>query len=259
MSDMLAHLSSLAPFPNHDFSEFGDTETVSLSRIQQLTGAHLGRNWIAVPHVTHHDEIDVTSIEAERKAWNGAHPDARLTPVILLVRAVALALAQFPTFNASLSTDGKSLILKRYCNIGVAVDTPRGLVVPVLRDAASRPLPELASELARLADKARSKGLAMADMAGGSMTVSSLGHIGGTAFTPLINVPEVAILGATSIQVRPYPGDGDGIVWRKMLPISLSYDHRVINGADAARFVREVGAILQSSQMISSSPRWPEG
>ncbi|MEG3143623.1 2-oxo acid dehydrogenase subunit E2 [Sphingomonas sp. RT2P30] len=246
MSDMLTHLSGLAPFAEYDFGEFGETETVPLTRIQRLTGAHLGRNWVAIPHVTHHDEIDVTAAEANRAAWNAAHPDSRLTPVILLVRALASVLSAFPTFNASLSADGKSLVLKKYVNIGVAIDTPKGLVVAVLRDAAQRPIAELAAELAQLAEKARSRGLAMADMVGGSMTVSSLGHIGGTAFTPLINLPEVAILGATAIQLRPFPDAEGGVVWRKMLPLSLSYDHRVINGADAARFVRAIGDAMQA-------------
>lgn len=250
MTDMLTHLSGLAPFPEFDFNAFGDTETVALSRIQRLTGAHLGRNWIAVPHVTHHDEVDVTLVEADRKAWNDAHPEAKLAPVILLVRALALVLRQFPTFNASLSSDGTSLILKKYVNVGVAVDTPKGLVVPVLRDAATRPITDLASELVQLADKAKAKGLAMAEMAGGSMTISSLGHIGGTAFTPLINVPEVAILGTTAIQLRPYPAADGAIAWRKMLPLSLSYDHRVINGADAARFVRAIGTALQGEDLV---------
>lgn len=250
MSDMLSHLSGLAPFQDQDFTAFGPTETVALSKIQRLTGAFLGRNWVAVPHVTHHDEVDVTAAETARTAWNQAHPNARLTPVILLVRAVARTLAQFPTFNASLSADGKSLVLKQYVNIGVAVDTPKGLVVPVLRDAASRSLPDLAAELAALADKAKAKGLSMAEMAGGSMSISSLGHIGGTGFTPIVNVPEVAILGATAIQLRPAPDGDGGIAWRKMLPLSLSYDHRVINGADAARFVRAIGAALASGAIL---------
>jgi pyruvate dehydrogenase E2 component (dihydrolipoamide acetyltransferase) len=247
MSDVLTHLSGLAPFLEYDFNEFGDTETVPLTRIQRLTGAHLGRNWVAIPHVTHHDEIDVTAAEEDRAAWNSSHPEGRLTPVILLVRAIASVLSDFPTFNASLSADGNSLVLKKYVNIGVAIDTPKGLVVAVLRDAAHRPIGELAAELAQLAEKARSKGLAMADMVGGSMTVSSLGHIGGTAFTPLINLPEVAILGTTAIQLRPHPDAEGGLVWRKMLPLSLSYDHRVINGADAARFVRAIGNALQTA------------
>lgn len=241
MSDMLSHLSGLAAFNEYDFNEFGETDTVALSKIQRLTGSFLGRNWVAIPHVTHHDEIDVTDVEMRRTAWNAANPAAKLTPVILLVRAVANALADFPIFNASLSADGKSLTLKKYFNIGVAVDTPKGLVVPVLRDVLKRPLKDLAAELIQLADKAKAKGLSMAEMSGGSITVSSLGHIGGTAFTPIINLPEVAILGATAIQLRPRPNADGAISWRKMLPLSLSYDHRVINGADAARFVRAVG------------------
>ena len=241
MSDMLNHLSGLAPLVEHDFSEFGETETVALSKIQRLTGSFLGRNWIAVPHVTHHDEVDVTEVEARRAIWNEANPETRLTPAILLIQAVAGTLNDFPTFNASLTADGKSLTLKKYVNIGVAVDTPKGLVVPVLRNVGERHLTDLAGELALLANKAKAKGLSMAEMSGGSITVSSLGHIGGTAFTPIINLPEVAILGATSLQLRPRPREDGAVAWRKMLPLSLSYDHRVINGAEAARFVRAIG------------------
>jgi len=251
MPDVPSLLAALAPLPEADFSEFGDVEIRPLSRIQQLTGAFLGRNWVTVPHVTHHDEVDVTDAEARRVAWNAEHPDQKLTPVVLLVRALAQVLAEFPQFNASLGADGKTLILKKYINIGVAVDTPKGLVVPVIRGIPDKSLPEIAAALAALAEKARAKGLSMAEMSGSSMAISSLGHIGGTAFTPIINAPDVAILGATAIQLRPAPAADGGIAWRKMLPLSLSYDHRVINGADAARFVKAVGTRLAAAELFA--------
>ena len=244
MRDVPSVLAKLAPIQDADFGEFGDVETMPLSKIQQLTGAFLGRNWVTIPHVTHHDEVDVTATEARRAAWNADHADMRITPVALQVAAVARALREYPKFNGSFSTDGMTFVQKRYVNIGVAVDTPRGLLVPVLRAVDGKSLAEIAAELATVAEKARSKGLSMAEMSGGSMTLSSLGHIGGTAFTPIINGAEVAILGTTAIQVRPMPAPDGGIAWRKMLPLSLSYDHRVINGADAGRFARTVGDAL---------------
>jgi pyruvate dehydrogenase E2 component (dihydrolipoamide acetyltransferase) len=249
--DVPSLLAALAPLPEADFSEFGEIEIRPLSRIQQLTGAFLGRNWVTVPHVTHHDEVDVTEAESRRVAWNAENPGAKLTPVVLLVRAVAQVLAEFPQFNASLGADGKTLILKKYINIGVAVDTPKGLVVPVIRGIPGKSLAEIAGALAALAEKARAKGLSMAEMSGSSMAISSLGHIGGTAFTPIINAPDVAILGATAIQLRPAPAADGGIAWRKMLPLSLSYDHRVINGADAARFVKAVGVRLAAAELFA--------
>jgi pyruvate dehydrogenase E2 component (dihydrolipoamide acetyltransferase) len=251
MPDVPTLLAALAPLPEADFSEFGEIEVRPLSRIQQLTGAFLGRNWVTVPHVTHHDEVDVTDAESYRLAWNAENPDQKLTPVVLLVRALAQVLAEFPQFNASLGADGKTLILKKYINIGVAVDTPKGLVVPVIRGIPDKSLPEIAAALAALAEKARAKGLSMAEMSGSSMAISSLGHIGGTAFTPIINAPDVAILGATAIQLRPAPAPDGGIAWRKMLPLSLSYDHRVINGADAARFVKAVGTRLAAAELFA--------
>jgi pyruvate dehydrogenase E2 component (dihydrolipoamide acetyltransferase) len=242
--DLDALVSSLAPWPDVDFSEFGDVEIRKLSRIQRLTGQFLGRNWLAIPHVTHHDEVDVTAMEERRAAWNRDHPGIKVTPVVLMVRALGRTLADFPLFNASFSGDGQSLVLKRYINIGVAVDTPNGLLVPVIRDVDRIGLVEIASSLTALAEKARTKGLSLAEMSGSSMSLSSLGHIGGTAFTPIINAPDVAILGATAMQDRPARGKDDTIVWKRMLPLSLSYDHRVINGADAARFVKAVGKAL---------------
>lgn len=250
MRDVPSLLAKLAPIPDADFSEFGPVEVLPLSKVQQLVGAFLGRNWVTIPHVTHHDEVDVTDAEARRVEWNAEHPDEKLTPVALLVCAMAQALAEIPKFNASLGGDGKTIVQKHYVNIGVAVDSPRGLLVPVLRSVADKGVVEVAQELTKLADKVRGKGLSMAEMSGGSMTLSSLGHIGGTAFTPIINAPEVAVLGALAIQERPAPGPETGIVWRKMLPLSLSYDHRVINGADAARFCKAVGVAMADPQMF---------
>jgi pyruvate dehydrogenase E2 component (dihydrolipoamide acetyltransferase) len=250
MTSVPGYLETLAPLPEADFAEFGEVEIKALSRIQVLTGAFLGRNWVTVPHVTHHDEVDVTAAEERRAAWNAANPAAKLTPVVLQVRALAAVLAEFPFFNASLGSDGKTLVLKKYVNIGVAVDTPKGLVVPVIRNADQKSAAELGAAITQLAEKARTKGLSMAEMSGSSICISSLGHIGGTAFTPIINAPDVAILGVTAIQLRPAPAPDGGIVWRKMLPLSLSYDHRVINGADAARFVKAVGVALADPALL---------
>lgn len=246
MHDVSTVLAELKPLPDVDFSEFGEIEITALTKIQQLTGAFLGRNWVTIPHVTHHDEIDVTEIEERRKGWNDAHLDVKLTPVALIVKATAQALLEHPKFNTSLSTDGKSLIQKKYVSVGVAVDTPKGLLVPVIRGADRKTTVEIASELATLATRARGRGLALTEMSGGSITLSSLGHIGGTGFTPIINAPEVAVLGAVAMRQRPYPGSNSEIVWRTVLPLSLSYDHRVINGADAAQFIQSVGAGLQN-------------
>lgn len=235
-------ITSLPAWPVADFSEFGEVEVKKLTPVQKLTGKFLGRNWLAIPHVTHHDEVDVSEAETRRAVWNSEHPGSKITPVALLVRALARVLPDFPQFNASLGNDGQSIILKKYVNIGVAVDTPGGLLVPVLRGVDQMNLTDIAGAISAIAEKARTKGLSMAEMTGSSMSLTSLGHIGGTAFTPIINAPDVAILGATAIQHRPAPGDDGTVIWHKMLPLSLSYDHRVINGADAARFVRAIGA-----------------
>ena len=244
-------IERLAPIPEVDHAAFGEIEIQKLSRIQLLTGAFLGRNWVSIPHVAHHDEVDVTDMEDRRAAWNADHPDAKATPVVLLAKALAGVLAEMPRFNASLTADGGSIVLKKYFNIGIAVDTPGGLLVPVLQGVDKLGLADIAGQLATIAEKARTKGLSMAEMSGSSMCISSLGHIGGTAFTPIINAPDVAILGATAMQLRPAPAPDGGIVWRKMLPLSLSYDHRVINGADAARFTRAIGARLASADLFA--------
>jgi len=230
-------LDGLAPWPEVDFTEFGPVETRKLTKIQKLVGAFLGRNWVAIPHVTHHDDADITDLEQRRRAHNDSG-GTKLTLVPYLVQALAQGLRAFPQFNASLVPATGSLAMKGYCNVGVAVDTPGGLLVPVLRDCDTRSLEDIADELAIVSAKARTKGLSMAEMSGGCITLTSLGHIGGTGFTPIVNAPEVAILGVTRARVVATPGPDGGTVWRQMLPLSLSYDHRVINGADAARFCR---------------------
>ena len=232
-------LDGLAPWPAEDFSVYGEVEVKKLSRIQKLVGSFLGRNWVAIPHVTHNDQADITDFEIRRRDYN-ARAGAKLTPVPLLVKVLADGLKQFPQFNASLNPADGSLVLKKYINIGVAVDTPGGLLVPVIRNADTKSLAQITAETVELSEKARTKGLPMSDMSGGCITLTSLGHIGGTSFTPIVNAPEVAILGVTRVRPIATPGPNCEVVWRQMLPLSLSYDHRVVNGADAARFVRFV-------------------
>ena len=223
--------------PVVDFAQFGAIETRPLSRIQKLSGANLHRNWVSVPHVTQFDEADITEMEAFRKQLNEeyAKQGIKITPLAFLLRAVVEALQQFPDFNASLDASGENLILKKYFHIGVAVDTPDGLVVPVLRDVGCKGIVQLARELAEISARARDRKLTATEMQGGCFTISSLGGIGGTAFTPIINAPEVAILGVSRSGMRPVYQNG-AFVPRLMLPLSLSYDHRVIDGASAARF-----------------------
>lgn len=228
---------SLPEMPVIDFSKFGEIETQALSKIKRLTGTNLGRNWIVVPHVTQFDEADITDLENFRKE-NKADAEAKgikLTPLAFVMKAVVSALKQFPRFNASLSADSQSLILKKYFNIGVAVDTPDGLVVPVVRDVDRKGVYELAQELAAISEKARHGKLLPKDMQGGCFTISSLGGIGGIGFTPIVNAPEVAILGVSKAQMKPVYENGT-FVPRLMMPLSLSYDHRVVDGAEGARF-----------------------
>lgn len=230
---------AIAPAPVVDFSKFGPTETQSLSKIKKLSAANLARNWVSIPHVTQFDEADITELEAFRQSQKtlAAEQGIRLTPLVFIMKAVVSALHEFPQFNSSLDPSGEQLILKKYFNIGVAVDTPNGLVVPVIRDVDKKGMFDLAKELGEISAKAREKGLGLADMQGGCFTISSLGGIGGTAFTPIINAPEVAILGVSKSMRKPIVQPNGELLPRLMLPLSLSYDHRVIDGAEAARFI----------------------
>jgi pyruvate dehydrogenase E2 component (dihydrolipoamide acetyltransferase) len=237
----VAGLPGLAPWPEIDFSKYGEIERVPLSRIKKLSKANLARNWVMIPHVTHHEDADITELEAFRKQVNAEHPDSKVTMVALLLKACVSSLQAFPDFNASL--DGDDLILKRYYNIGFAADTPQGLVVPVVRDVDRKGLLEIAGELKTLSGKAREGKLMPAEMAGGTFTISSLGGIGGTGFTPIVNAPEVAILGVTRSAMKPV-WDGSAFVPRLTVPLSLSYDHRVIDGAAAARFMVHLAGVL---------------
>jgi pyruvate dehydrogenase E2 component (dihydrolipoamide acetyltransferase) len=237
-------VAGLPPWPSIDFSKFGEVERVERSRIQRISAPNLARNWVMIPHVTHNDEADITELEAWRKKLNAEHAKAdgtKFTMVSFLVAASVATLKAFPNFNASL--DGDELVLKRYYNIGFAADTPGGLVVPVIKDADRKGLAEIARELTELSGKARDGKLAPGDMQGSTFTISSLGGIGGTSFTPIVNAPEVAILGVTRAAMKPV-WDGTQFVPRLMVPLSLSYDHRVIDGAAAARFVVHLGGVL---------------
>ena len=236
---------NLPPMPQIDFAKFGPVESLPLSRIQKLSGPNLHRNWVSIPHVTQFDEVDITELEAFRKAQVEAlrKQGVRLTVLAFLVKAVAGALREFPTFNASLAPGGDALVLKKYFHVGVAVDTPDGLVVPVIRDCDRKSVSDIARELASLSEAARERKLKPADMQGGCFSISSLGGIGGTAFTPIINAPEVAILGVSKSTMRPVFVDGT-FVPRLMLPLSLSYDHRVIDGATGARFITHLNGLL---------------
>jgi pyruvate dehydrogenase E2 component (dihydrolipoamide acetyltransferase) len=231
----------LIPWPQVDFSKFGEIELQPRSRINKLSGANLARNWAMIPHVTQFDEADITEMEAFRKQLGQEHKDVKITPLVFLIKAAVAALQKFPSFNASL--DGDNLVLKKYFHIGIAVDTPDGLMVPVLRDCDKKGLLELSMELAALSGKAREKKLMPGDMQGGCFSISSLGGIGGTAFTPIINAPEVAILGVSKSQMKPV-WNGSDFAPRLMLPLSLSYDHRVIDGAAAARFSAYLSQVL---------------
>lgn len=236
---------NLPPLPQIDYARFGPVQMQALSRIKKLSGANLLRNWLSIPHVTQHDEADITELEAFRKsqADEASNDGVRFTLLAFLIKAVVVALKQHPNFNASLSSDGESLILKQYFNIGVAVDTPLGLVVPVLRDADKKGLRELAKELGDVSGRMRDGKIAAADLQGGCFSISSLGGIGGTLFTPIINAPEVAILGVGKAITKPV-WDGRQFVPRLLLPLSLSYDHRVIDGAQGARFIAFLATVL---------------
>ena len=242
----------VAEMPVVDFAKFGAIESKPLSRIQKLSGAWLHRNWVSIPHITQHDEADITEMEAFRKQLGTeyAAQGIKITPLAFLLRAVAEALQQFPDFNASLDASGENLILKKYFHIGVAVDTPNGLVVPVLRDVNQKGIVQLAKELAEISGRAREKKISAAEMQGGCFTISSLGGIGGTAFTPIINAPEVAILGVSRSSMKPVWKDGK-FEPRLLLPLSLSYDHRVIDGAAGARFTTYLAQVLADVRRLA--------
>ncbi len=243
----------LIAWPKVDFSKFGAVEEKPLSRIQKLSGANLHRNWVRIPHVTQFDEADITDLEDFRKEQNALAEKKKLgvkyTPLVFIMKAAAKALEEFPTFNSSLSEDGASLILKKYVHLGIAVDTPNGLVVPVVRDVNKKGIIELSRELQEISVKAREGKLTAADMQGGCFTISSLGGIGGTAFTPIVNAPEVAILGVSKSDIKP-KWDGKAFQPRLMVPLSVSYDHRVIDGALAARFTATLASYLADIRQI---------
>jgi pyruvate dehydrogenase E2 component (dihydrolipoamide acetyltransferase) len=242
---------SLLPWPKVDFAKFGEIETQPLSRIKKISGANLARNWAMIPHVTQHDLADITDLEALRVALNKENEKAgiKLTMLAFLMKASVAALKKFPDFNSSLDASGENLTLKKYFHIGFAADTPNGLVVPVIRDVDKKGVVELAQETGELAKKARDGKLGPAEMSGGCFSISSLGGIGGTAFTPIVNAPEVAILGVSKSSIQPV-WDGKQFQPRLMLPLSLSYDHRVIDGASAARFAAYLAQLLADMRRV---------
>ncbi|HBH68149.1 MAG TPA: dihydrolipoamide acetyltransferase [Erwinia persicina] len=240
-------LPGMLPWPKVDFSKFGEVEEVELGRIQKISGANLSRNWVMIPHVTHFDKTDITELEAFRKQQNAEAEkrklDVKFTPVVFIMKAVAAALEQMPRFNSSLSEDAQKLTLKKYINIGVAVDTPNGLVVPVFKDVNKKGITELSRELMAISKKARDGKLTAGEMQGGCFTISSLGGIGTTHFAPIVNAPEVAILGVSKSAIEPV-WNGKEFTPRLMMPMSLSFDHRVIDGADGARFITIINNAL---------------
>jgi pyruvate dehydrogenase E2 component (dihydrolipoamide acetyltransferase) len=240
-------LPGMLPWPKIDFSKFGEIEEVELGRIQKISGANLSRNWVMIPHVTHFDKTDITDLEAFRKQQNDEAAkrklDVKFTPVVFIMKAVAAALEQMPRFNSSLSEDGQKLTLKKYINVGVAVDTPNGLVVPVFKDVNKKSISELSRELMAISKKARDGKLTAGEMQGGCFTISSLGGIGTTHFAPIVNAPEVAILGVSKSAIEPV-WNGKEFTPRLMMPMSLSFDHRVIDGADGARFITIINNML---------------
>jgi pyruvate dehydrogenase E2 component (dihydrolipoamide acetyltransferase) len=239
----------MLPWPQVDFAKFGPVERKDLSRIKKISGANLHRNWVVIPHVTNHDDADITELEAFRVTLNKEYEKAgvKVTMLAFLIKACVAALRKFPEFNASL--DGEQIVLKKYFHIGFAADTPNGLVVPVIRDADQKGVVQIAKEMSELAAKARDGKLGPADMTGGCFSISSLGGIGGTYFTPIINAPEVAILGVCKSFMKPV-WDGKAFVPRLILPLSLSWDHRVVDGAAAARFNAYLGQILADFRRV---------
>ncbi len=241
----------VAPMPEVDFGQWGEIETKPLSKINKLTGQFLHRNWVTIPHVTQFDEADITDMETFRKGMAAEYKEKgiKITPLVFLMKAVVSALKEFPRFNSSLDSSGENLIMKSYFNVGIAIDTPDGLVVPVVQDVDRKSLVDLAVELGEISVKAREKKLKPSDMQGGSITISSLGGIGGTKFTPIVNAPEVAILGVSRSKMQPV-WNGKEFEPRLMLPLSLSYDHRVIDGADGARFTSFLSRVLSDTRRL---------
>ncbi|WP_206362997.1 2-oxo acid dehydrogenase subunit E2 [Stenotrophobium rhamnosiphilum] len=231
---------TMLPWPADDLSVYGPVTSSPVSRAQQYVARAMYRNWALIPHVTHNDDVDITAFETRRKEWNAAHPEQKRSLLSALVKASVATLQRYPRFNSSLSADGTTLISKQYFHIGIAVDVPNGLLVPVIRDCDTQSIDQVGGQIASISEKAKTKGLSLAEMSGGCFTLSSLGHIGGTSFSPIINAPEVAILGICRSQDRFLPDAEGKPVLRQLLPLSLSYDHRVINGADAARFLRSI-------------------
>ncbi|MFS9418241.1 MULTISPECIES: pyruvate dehydrogenase complex dihydrolipoyllysine-residue acetyltransferase [Citrobacter] len=246
-------IPGMLPWPKVDFSKFGEIEEVELGRIQKISGANLSRNWVMIPHVTHFDKTDITDLEAFRKQQNAEAEkrklDVKFTPVVFIMKAVAAALEQMPRFNSSLSEDGQRLTLKKYINIGVAVDTPNGLVVPVFKDVNKKSITELSRELTVISKKARDGKLTAGEMQGGCFTISSIGGLGTTHFAPIVNAPEVAILGVSKSSMEPV-WNGKEFMPRLMMPISLSFDHRVIDGADGARFITIINNMLSDIRRL---------
>ncbi len=242
---------NLLPWPKIDFSKFGEIETRELPRIKKISGANLARNWAMIPHVTQHDDADITDLEELRVALNKENEKAgiKLTMLAFLMKAVTSALQKYPDFNASLDADGGTLVLKKYFHVGFAADTPNGLVVPVVRDVDKKGVIQIAQETGELAKKARDGKLGPAEMSGGCFSISSLGGIGGTSFTPIVNAPEVAILGVSKSAIKPV-WDGKQFAPRLILPLSLSYDHRVIDGASAARFTAYLAQLLADMRRV---------
>ena len=242
---------SLPAWPVIDFEKFGSIEKKTLSRIKKISGAALHRNWVTIPHITQHDEVDITELEAFRKslAKDAEKSGVKVTPLALIMKAAVAALKQFPEFNSSLTPEGDALFIKQYFHIGVAVDTPGGLVVPVIRDVDKKGILQIAEELGKVSIKARDGKLAPADMSGGTFSISSLGGIGGSHFTPIVNAPEVAILGVARSAMKPI-WNGSEFTPRLILPLSLSYDHRVIDGAEGARFITYLNQVLSDIRKI---------
>lgn len=251
-SNELAKGSAIPSIPSIDFSQFGPIDTVKLTKIQKLTASNMHRNWLNVPHVTHFDDADITNLESFRKSLKveGEVRGVRITPVAFIIKAIAMALDANPVINRSLASDGEHYIQKSYCNIGMAVDTPRGLVVPVIRNANEKGIWEIAADVANFAAKARDGKLKPIDMQGGCFSLSSLGAIGGNGFTPIVNAPEVGILGVSKSQMKPV-WNGDAFEPRLMLPLALSYDHRLVNGGDAGRFMTDIVKFLSDIRHLA--------